>query len=108
MFVEHKEVGEPQKTDAPITKLSTAIRIGSLIRPQCREDYFRDGKSCALGAAFEGFSGKPATFDAVWSPAGWAVKQFGIPDRVVSDIIIRNDEGWTREQIASQLEAQGY
>lgn len=34
-------------------KLSVAIRLGAMIRPQGRHAYLRHGKSCAVGAALE-------------------------------------------------------
>jgi hypothetical protein len=87
-------------------KLSEAIRLGAMLRPQGRIDFFSaDGKSCALGAALEArgiqhrILATPAESDAIygqlyrWWP--WL--------RVLSidAITYRNDvEGWTREQIA--------
>lgn len=38
-------------------RLSEAIRIGARIRPQCTSDLFHNGKSCVLGAAYEGATG---------------------------------------------------
>ena len=35
-------------------KLSTAIRIGSALRPQAFGRLFKNGGSCVIGAAFEG------------------------------------------------------
>jgi hypothetical protein len=66
MFVEHKSPGEasPNREKLPeeITKLSEAIRIGATKRPQCTGDYFDNGGSCALGAAWEAMgTGSPAS-----------------------------------------------
>lgn len=90
--------------EAPVgtIKLSEAMRIGAKIRPQAFLNYFIDGKSCALSAAYEGVTGHP------WSPARWAVER-GVPEDIVREILGMNDiSRMSRERIADWLEAQGY
>jgi hypothetical protein len=116
MFVEHKEVGDTQ-----ITKVSQAIRIGSCFRPQAVGEPFIDGGSCAIGAAYEALGG-PMT-DEIKSDTGpaweYVAKKLGlevwmcIPDEegklreLCEHIFSKNDDGWTREQVADWLESQG-
>jgi hypothetical protein len=93
-------------------KLSAAMRIGAKLRPQGFVDLFGDGKSCALGAAYEGATGKTCE---PWG-YGKVCEQFpalGTPDGFLSDLgtaVYRmNDQHeMTREQIADWLESQGY
>ena len=59
MFVEHKEVGEEQKVG--MSKPSCALRLGAMIRPQGREAWFVEGRSCALGAISEALFGDTRT-----------------------------------------------
>lgn len=103
MFVEHKEVGEVAKAPAKITKLSEAIRIGARLRPQCTAVFFSDGASCAIGAAMEAtgiaYGDTPNT--------GELHKLFPALDEFAMSIYAKNDDGWTREQIADWLEKQG-
>lgn len=99
---EQKNLEQEQK----ITKLSLAIRIGALFRGQCKNEYFGNGGSCALGAAWEAMRMKG------YPPMGVdeAVKEMGfqVPFFTAVEIAIKNDEGWTRERIADWLEWQGY
>src|SRR5258708_1204535 len=97
-------------------KLSAAIRIGAKIRAQCTGKFFEGGKSCALGAAWEGMGYEPF-FDA----PDFAIKQSAACTRMGLDgkclpgdkqslfyrIFDRNDHGESRESIADWLEAQG-
>lgn len=83
-------------------KLSQAIRIGAKIRPQCRGEFFANGGSCALGAAVEAITGKA---DANF-PGPWEVF-FNAPDQIFGALLVRNDDGQSRESIADWLEAQG-
>lgn len=91
-------------------KISEAMRIGARLRPQARGLYFTEGSSCALGAAYEGVTGKyheaGADFEGP-SMVDWFKSYFGVGHELGLDIAIRNDEGQTREQIADWLEAQG-
>lgn len=89
-------------------KLSAAIRIGAKLRPQCTGVHFDGrGNSCAIGAAYEGRFGRQE------NPPHWiSWKQAfaaGIPTTdLYKKIGERNDNGWTREQIADWLESIGY
>ncbi len=110
MFVEHKEVGEVQphreRLPQPITKLSQAIREGAKLRPQCKSRYFSDyGESCALGAAAEAIYGaNRMTFKTEQIDSLGAL----VPSHdFISQIIGKNDCGWSRERIADWLESQG-
>ena len=86
--------------------LAEAIRRGAAIRPQCFGVVFSDGKSCALGAAYEGLGGDyeiPGTlnmhiYSTVW-PTGFDF----------SKITVLNDQHyWTREAIADRLDDVAY
>lgn len=95
-----------------VLKLSEAIRIGARLRPQCKVRLFSDGKSCALGAAYEGATGKTCgyrdyslvkmQFPQLLSKIG----EWRIP--LYQEVYTRNDSGQTREQIADWLESIGY
>lgn len=47
-------------------KLSEAIRLGSLLRPQARHQFFINGKTCALGAAQEASGMFPKNIDELY------------------------------------------
>lgn len=109
MFVETKEAGEVQVEQRKL-KLSEAIRIGARLRPQNQGQLFKNGASCAMGAAIEGRGGKlisifdplphlllPELFldTQLYTELGWKVAN-------------RNDAGESRESIADWLESQGY
>ena len=94
--------GQVSKLEAPLRelKLSEAMRIGAALRPQCYGNYFIDGRSCAIGAAWEGFGFSPPkdslTITVWWSNHKWP------------NVIALNDHTcWTREAIADWLERQG-
>lgn len=100
-------------------RLSEAIRLGSMLRPQGFEDYFPGDGSCALGSALDSaFSVVPITnagrallLDVTWP---WLTKPVPVecPDcgsfvylfwHVVSTHL--NDKHrWTRERIADWVE----
>ena len=101
------------RVSASPLKLSEAIRLGSMIRPQVIGEFFADGGSCALGAALEaigvgyGTYDGDAPLDTVWPetwPDTWAVAACPECCRQsdAANIIAHvNDlHGWTREQIA--------
>jgi hypothetical protein len=106
-------------TAAPAMKLSEAIRAGAVKCPQTTGTYYRDGATCALGAAYEGAFGQmPATgylsvyerlvalFPALRTPydGDGDSESWDLRDAIMH----RNDSlGWTREQIADWLESQG-
>lgn len=99
--------------------LSQAIRIGARLRPQARSCFFYEGKSCALGAAFEavygypnlgcvGFSTRVPCKDIPFSEA--LSKAFPeLSGNLKREIWQRNDiQRQSREQIADWLEKEGY
>jgi hypothetical protein len=119
MFVEHKEIGEVTEAPARLTKLSQLIREGAKLRPQTTGRFWWEGKSCALGAAYEAACGHiPAggdegpwvlsSFASAVQCKAWGELQRLFPDAPYDKIYVRNDRGDTREQIADWLEAQGY
>ena len=94
-------------------KLSEAIRLGAMIRPQVHGEVFAAGGSCAVGAALEAigvpygdYTGDEALAD-VW-PQAWPSDTALIVCPVCShradfaNIIahINDDHMWTREKIA--------
>jgi hypothetical protein len=85
--------------------LSAAIRIGAKLRPQCTTgQYFDNGASCAMGAAYEAIEGRVP-------PGGllaWFDQRFSPSSFLITEVINRNDRGQTREQIADWLESIGY
>lgn len=107
MFLDDKPQGEVTEAPAKITKLSQAIRAGAKLRPQRTGAYFHEGKSCALGAAYEGMYGY--IDDTTAMIATWVVQHFRLRESLVQEVIIRNDKMLhTREQIADWLEAHGW
>lgn len=102
------DMKEVAKFETPVKlKLSEAIRIGAQIRPQCKGRAFRDGGSCAMGAAYEAMTGN------VWPEDDFGnfpliMHDFGAPTSIVMRVTNMNDNGMTREQIADWLESQGY
>ena len=109
-FVEHKapgELGTIRESGLTQIKLSEAIRIGARIRPQCVGAFFRNGASCAWGAAWEGAGGEynQRLFIEEIMKKFPAFESLG---ELRKDIADKNDGGDTREQIADWLEAQGY
>lgn len=96
-------------------KLSGAIRLGALIRPQCTGQMFRRGASCALGAAYEALFGYPEDSDQAGdiTRLDCITERVPVPDFLHGNLIRqigteKNDNGWSRERIADWLEAQGY
>lgn len=111
-------------------KLSTAIREGAKIRPQCFSDYFLKDDvgvlcSCALGAAYETFHGGILDLHKMPDPFE-IIAEFGIDheqyiylcphncdfglEKSMQDLIAHlNDyHKWTREQIADHVESLGH
>ena len=88
-------------------KLSEAIRAGAKLRPQGFGATFKDGKSCAVGAAYEAVTGLTSwpQHEEVYS---FLSRHFGVPYSLLRrDVCEKNDSRETREQIADWLEAQG-
>jgi hypothetical protein len=98
---------EQQQQKVPITKLSQAIRIGAKIRPQCRGSYFSEGRSCALGAAMEAMDVLSYGALARKLPSISKAEQ-AFADKFSCGIDTVNDRGWTREEIADELELLGH
>ena len=113
-FIDTKERPQGEQVDA-ITptklKLSEAIRIGAKIRPQCSGEWYREGKSCAMGAAAEADGWKDYAVQYrnknIVYPWMRFKKRFGIDDAMQEHIWRRNDSGESRESIADWLESQG-
>lgn len=102
-------------------RLSEAIRIGAMLRPQTRNDYYRDGGSCAIGAACEAagirFIETPdlvEAFGPYWFMVGARLDCPACPETFIGGtstssrgrtITHLNDfHGWTRERIADFVE----
>lgn len=108
MFVEHKEAVEITEAPAKVLKLSEAMRIGAKIRPQTKHFWHKDGKSCALGAAYEAMAGRPSSSGTDFRDHKKMNEWFPCMPSMQTKIHERNDDlGWTREQIADWLESQG-
>ena len=85
-------------------KLSEAIRIGAAIRPQCSRSFFYKGRSCAIGAAYEGLYGTTDGFSMGLLDSAFPHVHEGI----WAQIITQNDGlRKSREQIADWLKEQG-
>lgn len=113
-------------------RLSEAIRLGAMLRPQARHDYMRTGRSCAIGAALEAIGiplrnradddfERTNEHEAIqelrlrpefheWGklekPANRICPGCGRTPDSVSGVIIElnNQHGWTRERIADWVE----
>lgn len=95
-------------------KLSEAIRLGSMMRPQCFEDYYRNGGSCALGAALEAVghpfgNNHPGREEDRW-PILLTVDAMPCPEHcgqpMFNAITHLNDfHRWPRERIADWVES---
>lgn len=97
-------------------KLSEAIRLGSMLKPQCFGSYFGVGlakeSSCAMGAAMDAINAKSIPYIEDWQwityttakcPHSWASKH--CPSIVHSIITHLNDSHrWTREAIADWVQ----
>ena len=79
-------------------KLSEAIRLGASLSPRCTGSLFRDGKTCALGAALEAIGKNLANYDALFSEWPW------LNEVKVLEIAKLNDcSGWSCDQIADYV-----
>jgi len=111
MFVEEKAVGESVPVKVGMLKMSAAMRIGAVMRPQCTGEWFFDGRSCALGAAFEGAGRMNEVLSYKRETEAWPYSQvaevFGVHYLITDQVYKRNDRGETRESIADWLESQG-
>lgn len=109
MFLDEKTQGEAAPVKTGTLKLSEAIRIGAKLRPQGLGHAFKDGKSCAWGAAYEGVGGEYneslgySNLVCDYLPSHF-MQAFGTGEY---SIACMNDNGMTREAIADFLEARG-
>lgn len=108
-------------------KLSEAIRLGAMLRPQCRNSLLSiAGGSCAFGAALEavGFASSPEDLHDqrkepwyIFAPKAWPIVDVIFPDPVNGDMhkamtiiaALNNAPGdaqWTRERIADWVAEQ--
>lgn len=97
-------------------KLSIAIRLGAMLRPQAKELFFSGGGSCAMGAAIEAVggncSGSMQTFNDVLNHWPWlntliiACPETGERRSAFSIIGDLNDVCcWDRERIADFVDS---
>jgi hypothetical protein len=98
------------EAEAPLRKLkpSEALMIGAALRPQCGGTPFIDGRSCALGAMYEGATGRTDLEDT-GQILDWLTEDYW-PDMsfwIAEQIWERNDDGESRESIAAWLAEQG-
>jgi len=98
-----------------ITRLSDAIMLGAMRRPQCHGYFFEHGGSCALGAAIDS-TGVKEDYDELTRRFPELKRTMVSPIPLLSfrrqnlwEIIVElNDlHDWTRESIASWLESIG-
>lgn len=103
-------------------KLSEAIRLGAMLKPQAHGHLWEDGKSCAFGAACDALGIAlcdgdwvmfalarrfPALDAAVQCPAcGWWRRLRTRHEYDLEDVIIHlnDDHRWKRERIADWIE----
>lgn len=98
-------------------RLSEAIRLGAMLRPQAVNFYFRDGNSCALGGALEAtgsdynemsyFANEELQMRWPWAFTTPAVCPLCLGRATVRQVIshLNNEHRWTREQIAAWVES---
>lgn len=92
--------------------LSEAIRLGAMLRPQGRIQFFPENNSCALGAAMEAVGLRNACLEYVslYNCDDTALLRKTFPVLAceidpIFDVAEKNDEGWTRERIADWVES---
>lgn len=124
MFLDDKPQGEVTEAPAKTLKLSEAIRIGASLRGQCFQQWYEQGRSCALGAAAEAIFGECKLdgdglvryfpeLETVFLPSPVGINRSLADgeesDKLIDHIVLLNDEmEWKREAIADWLEAVGY
>ena len=90
-------------------KLSEAIRAGAKLRPQAFGWYFKDGGSCAIGAAYEARTGMVGFVDGASdvlcavpeildAPLFWAITEMNDLQRMTREQIADRVEQWERKQ----------
>lgn len=90
-------------------RLSEAIRLGAMMRPQVFGEYYVDGGSCAMGAACEaaGVSGQQIQrYEMQWPDIINASCPACTGHRIWASTIVHlnDDHRWTREQIADWVQ----
>jgi hypothetical protein len=107
------EVEKFERAKVGTITLSEAIRLGARLHPKCNDVLFNGEGTCAIGAAAVGRGWTPEYLDA-WRTAGAFLPELMGDDQSMNKrdslfykIGSRNDEGWTREEIADWLESQG-
>ncbi len=94
-------------------KLSTAIREGAKLRPQCRGEMHFKGASCALGAAYEFATGRITKsiykMRKLFPELAKTFEYKGVVYPLEVHITTMNDrEELSREKIASIIEKKGF
>ena len=117
MFVkqDEKETNAVPGRECGALKLSEAIRMGAKLRPACTGVWFQNGRSCALGAAFESYYGRvadmpkgfPSDQDNALLGKAFPVLRVQRRDTLYGSIFKKNDGGESREAIADWLESKG-
>jgi hypothetical protein len=102
-------------------KLSEAIRLGAMLKPQRFGGLYVDSGTCALGAAMDAIGALPKKQSVICSDAEWepALRLWGglldrrvahpvnaSPEDLVCHVItnLNDSHKWTREQIADWVE----
>lgn len=94
-------------------KLSEAIRLGAMLKPQGFGEYVRAGATCAMGAAFDALGALDVPFSesevfpivSIVSPRCPICNARSYCGDIGSMIFHLNDDHkWTRERIADQVE----
>lgn len=94
-------------------KLSEAIRLGAMLKPQAFGLCYSDGRTCAMGAAWDAIGKLHVTAsdpsidfgDSYWAVAGVSCPVCGRASGSGMAVAHLNDDHrWTREQIADWVE----
>lgn len=91
-----------------VLKLSEAIRIGAKLRLKAMRmycDYM--GATCALGAAAHARGWEPRPDTHSYQLYHY-LPEFKSDWKLCESIMDSNDAGWSREEIADEVEAKGY
>jgi hypothetical protein len=104
MFI-NEETFVPGKSAEVELKPSQAMRIGAKLRPQCHMSMFHSGKSCALGAMWEGYGNSYGAGGADVHIFSGSVLDYKTRVEVQK---LNDHSKLTREEIADWLESQGY
>lgn len=101
----------------PLKELAEFIRLGAMLRPQCRLVLFYNGGSCAVGAAIEARTGIDNLFGNVEDAQKDLHKDYALSRRLscpachvqatLYEVIgshLNDTHNWTREAVAGFLE----